>query len=143
VAGTGHAVPVTGWLSGLVLIALGAVLLVLGLPLYRYMKESEERREHPTSVPRKHTIDLPTAFRTILLARACALTGAVAAGLFLGQFLFLLGSGTGATSALFPTGFATLCAVALAVLGVIVERWGTLPPEDGDSGAASPASPAS
>src|SRR5699024_6095836 len=76
-------------------LVLSAVLLTFGLPLRRYMLESEERRERPSLAPRRHQIDLPTAYRTVLLARACAYTGAVVGGIFTGQALFLILSGTG------------------------------------------------
>lgn len=142
VIGRGAVLPVTGWVTGLLLLALGAVLLVCGPPLRRYTKESEQRRENPSSAPRRHSIDMLTAFRTIVFARACAYTGAIVGGIQLGQLVFLASSGTGTlVGALLPTGFGALCGIALAVLGVIVERWGTLPPEDGDgeNGARSPA----
>ena len=73
----GHSLPMAGWLTTVVMLALGGVLLAYGIPLRtRYMAESEERRVHPSLAPRRHQIDLPTAFRTVLLARACAYTGA-------------------------------------------------------------------
>lgn len=130
----GHSLPVTGWLTTLVEVVLIAVLLVNALPLRWYMRESEERAEHPTAAPRRHQLDLPTAFRTVLLARACAYTGAVMGGLFAGQALYLLLSGTGdVLTAVLPTGSAALAGTVLGVLGVIVERWGTLPPQDGEA----------
>jgi hypothetical protein len=138
VTGRGAVLPVTGWVSGLLLLGLGAVLLVAGLPLRRYMKESEARREHPTLAPRRHSLDMITAYRTIVLARACAYTGAIIGGVQLGQLVFLASSGIGTLAgALLPTGFAALCGIALAVLGAIVEHWGTLPPDDGEGEARS------
>lgn len=129
----GHSLPVTGWLTTLVEVVLIAVLLVNALPLRRYMRESEERAEHPTAAPRRHQLDLPTAFRTVLLARACAYTGAVVGGIFTGQALFLLVTGTGdPIGAILPTSAAALSGIALGVLGVIVERWGKLPPDAGE-----------
>lgn len=137
-AARGHSLPITGWLTALVLLALNGVLLFFGIPLRRYMLESEQRREHPTLAPRRHQLDLLTAFRTVLLARACAYTGAVVGGIFTGQTLFLMITGTGdPLAAILPTGAAALAGLALAVLGVVVERWGKLPPEDGEGGAES------
>ena len=133
VASRGAVVPLAGWLSGVVLLLLAAVLLTLGLPLRRYLKECEERQQHPSLAPRRHHIDLPTAYRTIQLARAAAYTGTLCGGMFLGQTAYLLGSGTGdLLSAIVPTAFAGLSGVVLAVIGVIVERWGTLPPHEGE-----------
>lgn len=143
VASRGAAVPVAGWLTGLVLLALAGVLLALGLPLRRYVRESEERRRQPTLAPRRHQLDLPTAYRTIQLARSAAITGAVVGGLFGGQGLFLLGAGGGdVLGAVLPTAFAALCGIVLGTIGVIVERWGRLPPEDstGASGRVDTAS---
>lgn len=132
-AARGHSVPVTGWLTAGVLAILAAVLLAYGLPLRRYMLENEERSLHPSMAPRRHQIDLPTAFRTVLLARACAYTGSLVGGIFAGQTLFLVVSGTGHPwDAVLPTAAAAVAGIALGVLGVLVERWGKLPPEDGD-----------
>lgn len=138
-ASRGHSLPITGWLTALVLLALNGVLLWFGIPLRRYMLESEQRREYPTLAPRRHQLDLPTAFRTVLLARACAYTGAVVGGIFAGQAVFLLISGTGdPVTAILPTAAAALTGITLAVLGVVVERWGKLPPEDGEGGTERP-----
>ncbi|ATG52351.1 hypothetical protein CFK38_13100 [Brachybacterium vulturis] len=132
-AARGHALPIAGWLTTVVLLVLGAVLLLFGLPLRRYMLESAERSEHPSFAPRRHQIDLPTAYRTVLLARACAYTGAVVGGIFVGQALFLLLTGTGDPwRGILPTAAAALAGIVLGVLGVVVERWGQLPPDDGD-----------
>ncbi|MDO5661877.1 MAG: DUF3180 domain-containing protein [Brachybacterium sp.] len=130
-AARGSAVPLAGWLSGLVLLALAGVLLAVGLPLRRYMAESEQRRLEPTTAPRRHHIDMLTAYRTVLFARASALTGFLIAGLFGGQALFLVMSRTGVAAGLLPTLFAAATALALGILGLVVERWGTLPPQDG------------
>lgn len=135
-ASRGHSLPITGWLTALVLLAVSGVLLYFGIPLRRYMLESEQRREYPTLAPRRHQLDLPTAFRTVLLARACAYTGSVVGGIFAGQALFLLITGTGdPIGAVLPTVAAALAGVTLGVLGVVVERWGKLPPEDGEGEA--------
>lgn len=135
-ASRGHSLPIAGWLTTVVLLVLGGVLLAFGLPLRSYMLESAQRRENPSFAPRRHQIDLPTAYRTVLLARACAYTGAVVGGIFAGQALFLLLTGTGDPwQGVLPTAAAALAGIALGVLGVIVERWGQLPPEDGEHSA--------
>ncbi|HJB09689.1 MAG TPA: DUF3180 domain-containing protein [Candidatus Brachybacterium merdavium] len=137
-AARGHSLPIAGWLTTLVLLVLNGVLLFFGIPLRRYMVESEQRRERPTMAPRRHQLDLLTAFRTVLLARACAYTGSVVGGIFTGQTLFLVITGTGdPLTAVLPTGAAALAGISLAVLGVVVERWGRLPPGDGEGGAES------
>lgn len=127
----GMVLPVTGWLTTVVLLVLGAVLLIQGLPLRRWMLENEERREKPALTPRRHHLDLPTAYRTVLLARASAYTGAIVGGIFIGHALYLVISGTGdLVGAVLPTAAAALAGCALGVLGVIVEGWGKLPPDD-------------
>ena len=64
-----------------------------------------------------------------------AYTGAIVGGLFSGQALFLLVTGTGDLwSAVVPSTAAALAGTALGVLGVVVERWDTLPPQDGEGG---------
>lgn len=132
-ASRGHSLPIAGWLTTAVLLALCGVLLAYGIPMRRYLQESAERREHPSFSPRRHQIDLPTAYRTVLLARACAYTGAVVGGIFTGQALFLLVTGTGdPIGAILPTSAAALSGIALGALGVIVERWGKLPPDAGE-----------
>jgi hypothetical protein len=129
-AARGHSLPIAGWLTTVVLLVLAAVLLAYGLPMRRYLLESAERRDRPSFAPRRHQIDLPTAFRTVLLARACAYTGAVVGGIFSGQALFLIVSGTGdPLGAILPTAAAARAGIGLGVLGVVVERWGTLPPD--------------
>lgn len=132
----GHSLPIAGWLTTVVLLVMAAVLLINGIPLRRYMLESAERREHPSFAPRRHQIDLPTAYRTVLLARACAYTGAVVGGIFAGQALFLLITGIGdPLRGVLPTAAAAIAGIVLGVLGVIVEHWGQLPPEDGEGSA--------
>lgn len=130
-ASRGMTLPVTGWLTALVLLVLAGVLLAQGLPLRRWMLENEERREHPTMAPRRHQVDLPTAYRTVLLARASAYTGTIVGGFFTGDALYLVLTGTGdLVTAVLPTAAAAVAGIVLAVLGVLVESWGKLPPED-------------
>ena len=52
--------------------------------------------------------------------------------------VILLVTGTGdLVTATLPTAAAALAGILLGVLGVIVERWGKLPPEEGEGGAES------
>src|SRR5690625_6734329 len=56
-AARGHSLPIAGWLTTLVLLVLNGVLLFFGIPLRRYMVESEQRRERPPMAPRRHQLD--------------------------------------------------------------------------------------
>lgn len=143
-AARGEVVPVSGWVTGAVLLALTGALLVMGIPLKRYMRESRERAEHPTLAPWHHSMDMIQAFRTIVFARASACTGAIVGGIFAGIAVFFIVSGTGTLlGSIVPTAFAALAGLALAVCGAIVERWGQLPPEDGPgAGAQKDSTPA-
>src|SRR5699024_3457167 len=90
----------------------------------------------PSLAPRRHQIDLPTAYRTVLLARACAYTGAVVGGVFTGQALFLILSGTGDPwRGNLPTAAGAAAGIALGVLGVVDERRAKLPPQEGEGTA--------
>lgn len=131
IASRGGQVPVAGYLTGPLLLAVAAIVLAWGIPLRRYMRESEERRLRPTLAPRRTQLDMTTAFRIVMLARAAVWTGALASGFFGGDTVYLVFHGGSLLSAVIPTGFATLCAIVLAVVGIIVERWGTLPPQSG------------
>ncbi|CAM4040629.1 DUF3180 domain-containing protein [Helcobacillus massiliensis] len=135
----GQPLPLPGWMSGLTMLALAGVLLTFALRVRRYMVECEERRREHTAAPRRHELDMVTAFRTLLFARAAIITGSLVAGFFGGELVFLLINGTGTlTGALLPTGFAALSAAVLAIVGFIAERWGKLPPEEGDAETEGP-----
>lgn len=130
-ASRGEAVPVSGWVTGILVFAMAAAVLTWGLPLRRYMRESEERALHPTMAPRKHSLDMTTAFRVVTLARAAMYSGSLVAGIFGGFLAYFLLSGTGTlVGALLPTAFASISGVVLAVAGGVVEAWGKLPPDD-------------
>lgn len=138
----GQPLPLPGWLPGGMFLVLTAGLLYVGLMLRRYLDESEERAARQITTPRRHDLDMTTAFRIVILARAASWTGAIVAGFFGGQLLFLLLNGSGTlVGAIAPTAFSTIGALALGVVGMIVERWGTLPPpEDDEETAPAPTS---
>ncbi len=133
----GQPLPLPGWLPGVMLLLLTAGLLYWGLMLRRYLEESEERAEKQITAPRRYDLDMTTAFRIVILARAASWTGSLVAGFFGGELLFLILNGSGTLiGAIAPTAFSTLTALALCVAGVVVERWGMLPPPGGDEEAA-------
>lgn len=108
---------------GLVLLALGGVVVSLALPVRRTARgESTER------------IDPYYATRVLLLAKASGLTGALFGGLAGGLLAFLLTRGVGvAIGSLVPTVVAVVGGLGLLVGGLVAERMCTVPPDgDGD-----------
>ncbi len=133
-ASRGEPVPVAGLMAGVVFVILAGIILVLGLRVKKYLDESRERAKNHPLTPRKHHIDMVVAYRIVLAARAAAYTGAIGAGFYAGMCAYLATSGGGTLSgAILPLGFDALSALVLAVVGLVVERWGTLPPNDGGS----------
>ena len=133
-ASRGAPVPVAGIMPGIVFLLLSAVILALGLRVKRYLDESRERAQTHPLTPRKHQLDMVVAYRILIAARAAAYTGAIGAGFYAGMCAFLATSGGGTLSgAILPLGFDALSALILAVIGLIVEWWGTLPPTDSGS----------
>ncbi|MCT1867377.1 DUF3180 domain-containing protein [Dermabacter sp. p3-SID358] len=134
-ASRGEPVPVAGLMPGAVFLIIAGIVLYLGLRVKRYLDESRERAKTHPLTPRKHHIDMVVAYRIILAARAAAYTGAIGAGFYAGMCTYLAISGGGTLAgAILPLGFDALSALALAIIGLIVERWGTLPPNDRGSG---------
>ena len=129
--------PVT-WVADAAIIMLAAVVGWSGLAVRSYLRG------------RRPSLSALRAARTLVLAKAAALTGAVLAGWYAAQVLAVLGDlaiesrRNLATSA----GVAAACAVVLAVVGVVVERWCQLPPgsleegDEADDGASSAPTPA-
>lgn len=127
---------VTGvsWLVDAALLALTVLVLWLGLGVRAYLKGRRPR------------LDGLRAARTLVLAKAATLTGSLLAGWYLGQVLALLpdlGIEARRSDAL-SAAVATACAVLLAVVGLVVERWCRLPPGDDDeeTSAGEPGQPA-
>jgi len=110
--------PSVPWTVAAVLVLLAGIVLRLGLAVRQY-----QRGKRPD-------LDPIRAARTAVLGKASAYTGALLAGWYGAQTLVLLldlanePMRTGALSA----GLATLAAVGLAVVGLVVERFCRLPP---------------
>ncbi|MCC2336511.1 DUF3180 domain-containing protein [Cellulomonas wangsupingiae] len=113
-------------------LVIAGVVLAMGWAVRQY-----QRGKHPT-------LDPVRAARTAVLAKASCYTGALLTGWYGGQALSLLtdadvpGNPARATAA----GIAVLGAVALAVVGLVVEHWCRIPPPDADeptlAGASEP-----
>jgi len=113
-------------------LVIAGVVLAMGWTVRQY-----QRGKHPTLDPLR-------AARTAVLAKASCYTGALLTGWYGGQALSLLtdadvpGNPARATAA----GIAVLGAVALAVVGLVVEHWCRIPPPGADeptlAGASEP-----
>lgn len=117
-----------------VVLLIAAVVLALGWAVRQYTHG------------KRPGLDPLLAARTVVLATAGGYTGAVLTGWYAAQVIVVLGDlhidarRDVATSA----GTALLCAVALAVVGLVVERWCEVRPHDDDDvppGSAASGSP--
>lgn len=114
--------PVVPWLVDVAILGLAGAVFWSGWTVRSYQKG------------RRPSLDGLRAARTLVLAKAAALTGALLGGWYLAQVLVVLGD-----LAIEPrrdravaAGIATLCSVVLAVVGLIVEKFCELPPSDKD-----------
>lgn len=120
---SGQVLPDPGWLGLVVMVALGGALLVAGWPVKRLRDGTAERHVSPLR-----------AARTLVLAQAGALTGAVLTGWYAAGILAQLPdsdveSVRAQIWALLAHG---LVAVALAASGMLVQRWCRIEPRDED-----------
>jgi hypothetical protein len=114
--------PVTLY-SVLFLLAVG--LLLLGRPVRRLVRGKA-----------RHPIDPFYAMRVLLLAKASGLAGALLVGAAAAFLVYAVSrTGTVATPAFWPDVLTGVGALALCVVGLVVEWWCRIPPEDR---AASP-----
>ena len=120
------------WLSSLVVLLIAAVVVGLGWSVRQYTQG------------RRPGMDPLLAARTVVLATASAYTGALLSGWYAAHVLIALGDWAIparrdlATSA----GAALLCTVALAVVGLVVERWCEVsPPDDEETGSPGRSAP--
>ncbi|MFC5382585.1 DUF3180 family protein [Aquipuribacter nitratireducens] len=117
-----------------VLAALAAAILVVAWPVRRWTKGERDRHLDPLR-----------AARTVALAKAAALAGAVMSGAWTGFALVAvpLVSVSAQPGRVALTAAVVLASLAVTVAGLVAERWCMLPPEDDDDGPpggeASPA----
>lgn len=115
----GHPPLRVGWLAGVVLLGMGAVVLGMGLRMWRM----RHGRTHVEPV---------VAARILGLAQASALTGAVIAGLHLGQAIALAPDAgfAGRGGLALKWAVAGLGAVVLGSAGLLVQRWCRIDDDD-------------
>lgn len=120
--------PEVPWLVVAVELLIGAVVLSMGWAVRQYQRG------------RRPTLDPVRAARTAVLGKAACYTGAVLTGWYGGQALSLLTDADvpGNTTRAGSAGLAVLGAVALAVVGLVVEHWCRIEPPDGDEQATLP-----
>ena len=126
----GSLLPRPPWLAGVLLVVMAGLVVWLARPVRRYL-------EGRATVP----LDPIQAARTVVLAQAAALTGAAAAGWFVGQLAVVLGdlSLVANQGRILPYLLLLLASLALAVAGMVAQHWCRIePPEDQNGTAAAP-----
>jgi hypothetical protein len=121
--------------AAVVLAGLAAAVLVVAWPVRRWNAGARDR-----------TLDPLRAARTVALAKAAALAGAVMTGAWTGFAVVAvpLVSFSSQPERVALTAAVLLASVALTVAGLVAERWCMIPPEDDDDlpppdGETSPA----
>lgn len=115
--------PVPTWPGLALLVAVGVGLVIVAWPIRRWRAGRLERRLDPIR-----------AFRTLLIARAAALAGAIVAGSYLALGLVVAGEGSASGFAR-GLGWSLAYAVGgalLVLVGLIVQSWCRLDPPPGD-----------
>jgi hypothetical protein len=112
--------PHVTWVEDVAIIALAAAIFWSGWAVRAYQNGD------------KPDLDPLRAARTFVLAKAGALTGALLAGRYLAEVLVLVGQlGIEARrDRAIAAAIALGCAVVLAVVGLVVEKFCELPPPD-------------
>jgi len=127
--GQGRTAPPLPWTSVFGTLALVLVVVAAGLPMRRWQRTDPAERSGM-----RRPIDPLVAARTAVLAKAAAYGGALILGWYLGQGLILLPDLLGDRRIRFVTAMvAAVCAVALSVVGFVVQRWCRVPPDDDSS----------
>lgn len=125
--------PTVPWLVDVAVLALAGAVFWQGWLVRSYQKG------------KRPSLDGLRAARTLVLAKAAALTGALLGGWYLAQVLVVLGDLTiePRRDRAVAAGIAVLCSLMLAVVGLVVEKFCELPPSDedpaGSDGGGSPA----
>lgn len=111
------------WVAGLLLVVMGGLVLWLARPVRHHLRSG-----------RRTSVDALRAARTVVLAQAGALTGAAAAGWYLGQLLVLLTdlSLVANRERLLPFGLMTVASLLLAGAGLLAQAWCRIDESDDD-----------
>ncbi|CAM3562758.1 DUF3180 domain-containing protein [Isoptericola cucumis] len=116
--------PAVAWVEDAAMLALAAGIFWAGWAVRAY-----QRGDRPDLDPLR-------AARTFVLAKAGALTGALLTGRYLATVLVVLGQLEieSRREQAVAAGIGAVCAVVLAVVGLVVEKFCELPPSDDDDG---------
>ncbi len=111
------------WVAGLLLVVMGGLVLWLARPVRHHLRSG-----------RRTSVDALRAARTVVLAQAGALTGAAAAGWYLGQLIALLTdlSLVANRERLLPFGLMTVASLLLAGAGLLAQAWCRIDESDDD-----------
>lgn len=120
----GNAALQIGWLAGALLLGMAVVVVVTGSRMWRM----RHGRTHVEPV---------VAARVLGLAQASALTGAVMAGVYLGQALVLVPdiNFAGRGGLVLRFGAAALGGLLMAVAGLLVQSWCRIEDDDDEDSA--------
>ncbi|MCU1529035.1 MAG: hypothetical protein JWP75_2798 [Frondihabitans sp.] len=122
-AATLHPVVVPSITLGLALLAIGAIIISLAVPVFRVARG---RTHEP--------IDAYYATRVVLIAKACSLAGALFGGVFGGLLAYMLSRGVPvAVGSLVPSVIAVIGGVVLLAAGLVAEYMCAVPPNKDDN----------
>lgn len=116
----GWALPGVPWFAIAGMILLSIILLVAGWPIRRWV-----------SGDRSHDIDHVRAARVLVVAQAAAVVGSLLLGWYLSAATYLLSVGSRTESGLLMF-VPAACAAVMAAVGLLVEWFCKLPPDDGE-----------
>ncbi|RPF19776.1 DUF3180 domain-containing protein [Myceligenerans xiligouense] len=113
--------PMVPWLVDVAIVVLAAAVFRFGWTVRAYQKGD------------RPSLDGLRAARTLVLAKAAALTGALLGGWYLAQVLLVLPdlAVEPRRDKAIAAAVAVVCAVGLSVVGLVVERFCQLPPSGG------------
>jgi hypothetical protein len=123
---TGDLVPRPPVLAMILLAVMAAFVAAWAWPVRRYLHGDATR-----------PLDPLRAARTVVLSQAAALTGSAAAGWYAGQLVVVVGrlDLMANRGRILPLSLAAAAALALAVAGMLGQRWCRVdPPRDDDTG---------
>lgn len=121
VEGNSRSVPDPGWIGAAAMLFLGGGILVAGWQVRKF----RDGVSGATMTPLR-------AARTLVLGQAAALTGAALTGWYTALLLVLLPDADieSQRSRMWPFVLHALVAVALAIAGLVVQRWCRIRPRD-------------